>query len=441
MYAILDIESTGGKYNEEGIMEIAIYRFDGHKVVDQFICLIDPEREIQPFVAKLTGINNKMLRSAPKFHEVAKRIVEITDKAIIVAHNAQFDYRILRTEFRRLGYDYQRKTLCTVDLSKQLIPEAESHSLGKLVRSLGIATSDRHRANGDAVATLKLFKLLLAKDIDKKIIGEVMREEMHGELSPTQLDMVLGLPSETGLYYMYDKDGELIYLDSSRDIKKRVNQHFTQQGALARTLQKETKRVAFEPTGSELLAQLKEYGESGKIRPKYRTAPGKKLFSHTLDFEGGGPGKALMTLHRGKALEGKKMGFKGHASAKAFLEKICLEFDLCGSVDKDGGFGKWPNDPSIGEKLQSVFEKYSIHGKDMVILDRGRETGERSFIRIMDGRLQGYGYVELNFQINNTSILDAIMTPMSSDDNTRFIIESHLRKTKNPKILHLNAKP
>src|SRR5690606_27522558 len=359
MYAILDIESTGGKYNEEGIMEIAIYRFDGQRVVDQFICLINPEREIQPFVVKLTGINNKMLRSAPKFHEVAKRIVEITDKAILVAHNAQFDYRILRTEFRRLGYDYQRKTLCTVDLSKQLIPDAESHSLGKLVRSLGIATSDRHRANGDAVATLKLFKLLLAKDTDKRIIGEVMREEMHGELSPTQLDMVLNLPSETGLYYMYDKDGEIIYLGSSRDIKKKVNQHFTQQGTLARALQKETKRVAFEPTGSELLAQLKEYGETKEIRPKYRNGPEKKLFTHTLDFEG--PDKAILNQARGKFLEGKKMGFKGHASAKAFLEKICQEFDLCGSMDKKGGFGTWPNELSLGEKLQSVLDKYSIH--------------------------------------------------------------------------------
>ena len=171
MYAILDIESTGGKYNEEGIMEIAIHRFDGEEVtVDKFISLVNPEREIQPFVVKLTGINNQMLRSAPKFHEVAKRIIEITDKTILVAHNAQFDYRILRTEFRRLGYNFERKTLCTVDLSKKLLPDAESHSLGKLVRSLGIPVSDRHRANGDALATLKLFKLLLAKDTDKSIV-------------------------------------------------------------------------------------------------------------------------------------------------------------------------------------------------------------------------------------------------------------------------------
>ena len=113
MYAILDIETTGGKYNEEGITEIAIYKFDGNEVMDQFISLINPERDIQPFVVKLTGINNKMLRNAPKFYEVAKRIIEITEDCILVAHNAEFDYRILSLEFERLGFDYQKKTICT----------------------------------------------------------------------------------------------------------------------------------------------------------------------------------------------------------------------------------------------------------------------------------------------------------------------------------------
>ena len=171
MYAILDIETTGGKFNEEGITEIAIHKFDGQKVVDKFISLVNPEKEIQPFVVKLTGINSKMLQTAPKFYEVAKRIIEITEDTVLVAHNAQFDYRILRTEFRRLGYNFERKTLCTVDLSKLLLPDAESYSLGKLVRSLGIPVSDRHRANGDALATIKLFKLLLAKDSEKIIFS------------------------------------------------------------------------------------------------------------------------------------------------------------------------------------------------------------------------------------------------------------------------------
>lgn len=437
MYAILDIESTGGKYNEEGIMEIAIYRFDGLRVVDQFICLIDPEREIQPFVARLTGINNKMLRSAPKFHEVAKRIVEITDKAIIVAHNAQFDYRILRTEFRRLGYDFQRKTLCTVDLSQQLIPEAESHSLGKLVRSLGIATSDRHRAHGDAQATLKLFKLLLAKDTDKKIISQVIREEGHGELSPTQLEMVLSLPSVTGLYYMFDKEGEIIYLDSSQDIKKRVNQHFTQQGGLARKLQKETKKVAFEPTGSSLLAALKEYRESLDIRPKYRKGNRKRLFSHLLDFGGKDSDIFQPELKTATALNGYCLAFNGQASASAFVERIRKEFDLCQGGEMPAFEGHPDRTKDCRKRLLAAFDKYSIQGKDLVILDRGRETGERSFVLIKGGRPQGYGYVELNYQINKASILENIMTPMAGDDNTRFIIESHLRTAKDPKILPL----
>ena len=280
MYVILDIETTGGKYNEEGITEIAIHKFDGHKVVDRFISLINPEKEIQPFVVNLTGINNNMLRTAPKFHEVAKRIVEITEDAVIVAHNAQFDYRILRTEFRRLGFNFERKTLCTVELAKQLLPEAESYSLGKLVRSLGIPVSDRHRANGDALATLQLFKLLLSKDLDKTIYRSVLRTESQGELSPRQLDMVDELPSETGVYYMHNKDGDIILLGKSNNIKKRVNQHFTNNNPKARRLQKETKRVSYEKTGNELAALLKENAELLRNRPKYNTGYKKRLFSH-----------------------------------------------------------------------------------------------------------------------------------------------------------------
>lgn len=443
MYAILDIESTGGKYNEEGIMEIAIHRFDGHKVVDKFICLINPEREIQPFVAKLTGINNKMLRSAPKFHEVAKRIVEITEGAVLVAHNAQFDYRILRTEFRRLGYDFQRKTLCTVDLSKQLIPEAESHSLGKLARSLGIPMSDRHRANGDALATLKLFKLLLAKDSDKKIITNVIREETHGELSPNQLDMVFNLPSETGVYYMHDKDGEIIYLGKTKDIKKRVNQHFTNVGKLARKLQKETKKVTYEATGSELIAILKAYLEQKRTRPRYNHVSKKKLFTHTIDFNRNGTEHIILEVEKSKSLEYKKMAFNGTEAAKSFLKKVADEFELCAAslgLEMENQQRKDQlSAVHCNEKVLSVFEKYSIQNKDMALTDRGRETGERSFILVKNGKLQGFGYVELNHQINNIHILESIMTPMRSDENTTFIVETYLRKNNRLKAIPLTS--
>ena len=373
MYAVLDIETTGGKYNEEGITEIAIHLFDGHQVIDQFISLVNPERAIQPFVVNLTGINNKMLQTAPKFHEVAKRIIEITEGSIIVAHNAQFDYRILRTEFRRLGYNYERKTICTVDLSKKLIPDAESHSLGKLVRSLGIAVSDRHRANGDALATLKLFKLLLSRDLDKNIIKEVVRAEKLGELSTRQIDIVSQMPSERGVYYMYNKDGEIIYLGQTSDIKQRVNKHFIRDGKKSRNLQKETRKVAFELTGSELIARLKENEELQRNRPRY---------NHWQD-----------------------------------------RFELQYTSASNGHGNLYEN----------------IADKDILIVDKGRETGEKSAVWLQNGELKGMGYFDLNHQINNIHILESLMTPMTSDSHTKRIIEDYLNSGKALKIIELNS--
>jgi DNA polymerase-3 subunit epsilon len=370
MYTILDIETTGGKYNEEGITEIAIHKFDGQKVVDTFISLVNPEKEIQPFVVNLTGINSKMLRTAPKFHEVAKRIVEITENTIVVAHNAQFDYRILRTEFRRLGFNFERKTLCTVDLSKKLIPEAESHSLGKLVRSLGIAVSDRHRANGDALATLKLFKVLLTKDADKLIITNVTRSETHGELSYRQLDIVDSIPSETGVYYMHNKDGVIIYIGKSKNMKKSVNQHFTSDRKQARLLQKETKKVTFELTGNELVAILKAYEELTRTHPKYNKTYAPMYNSQNID-----------------------------------TPKVEIE----------------------------------LSGKDVLIIDKGREIGEHSAILIQNGVFKGLGFYDLNHQINNIHILESIITPMTGNGDTISIMESYLRKRSVIKIIDLNS--
>ena len=281
MYSILDIETTGGKFNEEAITEIAIHRFDGHGVVDTFISLVNPEREIQPYVQKLTGISTKMVRTAPKFHEVARRIVEITEGSVLVAHNAQFDYRILRTEFRRLGYDFQRKTLCTVDLSKRLIPEAESHSLGKLVRSLGIPVSNRHRANGDALATLSLFQILLDRDTEKEILREVIRAEPYGELSDRQLRLVESVPGETGVYYLFNREGEMLYLGSSGNMKASVNGHFTRQDRLGRSLRKDIRDVQFQRTGGGLMANLKAHVEILDNKPLYNRDAGPAPRRHT----------------------------------------------------------------------------------------------------------------------------------------------------------------
>lgn len=264
LYVIIDIETTGGKFNEEGITEIAIYKFDGHEVVDQFISLVNPEKDIQPFVVTLTGINNGMLTNAPKFHEVAKRIVEITEGCILVAHNASFDSRILATEFRRLGYEYDPKTLCTVELSKKLIPDLPSYKLGKLCKSLGIPISSRHRADGDALATVQLFKLLLNKDVEKNIIKQAVQTENPKKLAPKLLNILDELPSKCGLFYVHNNSRKIVYIGKGKNIKKIVNQLFLRTSKKAKSIQKNVTSVTYEETGNDLIAQLK-FSEEIKI--------------------------------------------------------------------------------------------------------------------------------------------------------------------------------
>ena len=453
MYTILDIETTGGKFNEEGITEIAIHKFDGDKVVDQFISLVNPEKEIQPFVVNLTGISNKMLQTAPKFHEVAKRVVEITQDTVLVAHNAQFDYRILRTEFRRLGYNFERKTLCTVDLSKNLLPDADSYSLGKLVRALGIPMSDRHRANGDALATLKLFKLLLSKDTEKTIIKDVIRDKSHGELSQRQLDFVDQMPSEVGVYYMHDKNGDILFLSQSSNIKKRVNQHFTKNGLKARQLQKETKKITFEKTGSNLVALLKENEEKVKNTPKYNFN-GRQKYLYGLYLKEDKKGYLSFNIGVKKEDMGLITTFTNYRSAKKFLELINLEFELCRTINglkdkkttcpdlsKDnckGACSELEETDSYNQRVHDAIEKYSLINRNVIIVDKGREVGEYSAILIKNGVFQGMGYYDLNHQINNIHILESIITPMNGTETTTHIIDSYLRKNRVKKIVDLN---
>lgn len=442
MYAVLDIETTGGKYNEEGITEIAIHRFDGHKVEDQFISLINPEKDIQPFVVKLTGINNEMLRSAPKFYEVAKRIIEITDQCTLVAHNAQFDYRILQTEFKRLGYDYQRKSLCTVELAKELLPEQPSYSLGKLVRALGIPVSDRHRANGDALATVKLFKLLLSKDINKKIVQSNIRQASVGQLNPRLIEIVEQLPSEIGVFYMYNAEGELIYLSKSSNIRKRVNKVFISGAPKNKKIQKEVKTVTFDLTGNNLIAELKEHQEVLRNNPRYNTIR-NEIFTHGLYLETDEKSCSNLRLDAFDAKKDAIINFVSYNQAKKVVQGISNEFQLCISSTGASQTARECNNNAIedqkayNKRVRSAIHKYGLSDQNFAIIDKGRALDEHSVILFVKGQYKGYGFYQLNHQLTNLKILESIITPMEDSKKVRYSIQKYLRKKQNLKIISL----
>lgn len=455
MYAILDIETTGGKYNEEGITEIAVYKFDGLKVVDQFISLVNPEQPIQPFVVNLTGINNEMLRNAPKFYEVAKRIVEITEDCILVAHNAKFDYRILRTEFRRLGFEYERKSLCTVELSKKLIPDMPSYSLGKLVRALGIPLSDRHRASGDAQATIKLFKMLLAKDVEKDIMKEHVRKEPKNNLETKLVFILEELPSETGVYYFHNENGDIIYVGKSRNIRKRVNQHFTNDNPKSREMQKKVASVSYELTGNELIALLKENQEIKQIKPKYNRALRKDIFSHALYHFKDENGYINLKIAKSNKNEKNITTFSSLRSARNSVTKWVEEYELCSRLSGlHGGKGSCfaysikschgacvdeETPDEYNDRVKNLIDRYSYENQNMLLIGRGREVDEKSALLIEDGEFKGVGYYNLNHQINNLDIIRSIITPMKNNRDAQHIIQSFLRKKHHFKIIQLSV--
>jgi len=451
LYAILDIETTGGQYNEEGITEIAIYKFDGHEVVDQFISLVNPEKPIQPFVVKLTGINNAMLRSAPKFYEVAKRIIEMTEDCVIVAHNASFDYRILQTEFRRLGFRFHKQTLCTVELSKKLLPGHESYSLGKLVRALGIPMADRHRASGDAMATVKLFKMLLAQDIEKEIVKSMVKSEIKTGMSPKLLDIVESLPSKTGIYYIHNEKGDLIYIGKSKNIKKRVNQHFTGTTNKCKKIQLEVYAVTFEETGSELIALLKESEEIKINKPIYNRSQRKTIFQWALYAVKDENGYIALRLQKADGRKKEITSFVSVQEGKNALFKITDQYNLCqkinGLYDTKNACFKYKikecDGACVGEitpeeyndRVNEFIESNLFENENMVIIDRGRSLQERSAVMIENGIYKGYCFYDLNYQITNVEVLKNIIIIMQNNRDTRNIIQGYLRKHKVMKIV------
>jgi DNA polymerase-3 subunit epsilon len=162
LYSIVDIEATGGNSKIGRITEVAIIQFDGEKIVDQFETLVNPERDIPYYVQRLTGITNKMAATAPLFEVVAPKVFELLKDSIFVAHNVKSDYTFIQAELKKAGIIYKSDRLCTLELAAKLIPQVESHGLEKVSKHLEIEVENRHRAMGDALATVELLKHLIS---------------------------------------------------------------------------------------------------------------------------------------------------------------------------------------------------------------------------------------------------------------------------------------
>jgi DNA polymerase-3 subunit epsilon len=388
MYSIIDIESNGAGYRKECIIDIAIYRYDGQKIVDQFISLVNPESDITPFVQKLTNITPKMVKTAPKFHEIAKRVIEITANTTLVGHNIDFDYRMLRQSFQRLGYDYKINTLDTIPLAKKLIPDEVSYSLGKLVKSLGIPLVNHHRADGDARATLELFKLLISKDTENEIIQKQQDESNAKTYINKIKELTQDLPNEKGFVYFQDEAGRIIFSDHVQDINKFSKKVFNSKSIKWETIQIGVRQINYELTGTDIIAKL--ILNSKGIRKR-------EMLPFGLYYRND---KYLVEKNKLNKDETPILKFRSFTQGSKAVQFI-------GKLEEY-------NDVEIFKN------KINFKKRNELWLGQGRRLGEKLFLIIENGKVVSYGFYELFTQIQTLSKLSKLKIDLlfqSSDLN------------------------
>ena len=407
MYAIIDIETTGGKFNKEHIMEIAIFLFDGKTVVDQFITLVDPQAPIQPYVSKITGISEKTVRRAPKFYEIAKRVVKMTEDAVFVAHNVKFDYRVVQLEFERLGFDFHRKTLDTIDLTKVLIPGLKSYGLETVCDELGISNTNRHRADGDARATVELFKILLEKDTNKRITKMASTVEESEQQHPFR-ELVRPLQNAIGVFYLYNANGDVIYIGNGRDLRNSIDRIFLATNQQALAIQNETASINIEETGHEAIAIIKSFAEKRRLKPPYNKQNPFKALSVGL-FSESEHGKIHFFRVGGTRQKKALAYFKTKEEAYDFLLDILVKNKLDAQnmlLEKDlhvlePFLKKYQYKPEKSVLAPEDLRLHLFEKGNMQLIGAGRHPNEKCLIVIEKGMVKGYAYYTLDSFLEN----------------------------------------
>ncbi|WP_160717195.1 exonuclease domain-containing protein [Chitinophaga solisilvae] len=429
MYAIVDIETTGGHASANGITEIAIFLFDGNEVTQHYHTLVNPGTPIPYYIESLTGISNSMVADAPPFSAVAPLIYELLHNRIFVAHNVNFDYSFIKHGLAAAGYDLQCKKLCTVRLGRKIFPGLPSYSLGNFCRQMNIPVKDRHRATGDAEATVRLFSLLLQND-KEKMIAAALKSGSKEQFLPPNLEpaVVKKLPDSPGVYYFHDVKGKVVYVGKAKDLKKRVNSHFTghSAGRQRQNFLRTIHNITYQETATELMACILESVEIKRLWPAFNTSQKRVEFRYGFYLFEDQEGYLRLAIEKRRKFSHPVHSFNLLIDGHRLMRTLIREFHLCPRLcflQKGNGtcagitagtcYGaceKNENPGSYNERVKTAIAFLQEQQPSVTILDKGRHGGEKSCILMEKGRFYGMGYVPLHIDTADTEQLRPHLT-------------------------------
>jgi DNA polymerase-3 subunit epsilon len=456
LYAVVDIETTGGFASGNGITEISILVHDGLKVTDSFETLINPEQEIPFYIESLTGISNEMVRNAPLFAEVAPKIYELLHDKIFVAHNVNFDFSFVRHQLAQSGFVLACKKLCTVRMSRKIIPGHSSYSLGKLCTVLGIPLHDRHRAGGDAAATALLLSLLLKNDTEGLIALSLHKASKEQVLPPNlSRAFIDALPSNPGVYYFKDNKGKIIYIGKAVNIKKRVCSHFSGNSIKKQRQEflKNIHEIDFKVCGTELMALILEAAEIQKHWPENNKA--LKRFEQKYALYSFEDQKGYMRLGIDKykknsnalftfnsILAGQSM-LKGMIAEHTLCEKLCFiqkNRSSCTAVDDGNCHGACQgleHPYSYNSRVKAAITHLKSTLPSFALIDSGRNEEEQSCLWVEEGKFYGMGYLSFHTDVADMKTLKSCIEPYPSNDYILNMVLDYAEMNPAKKILNL----
>ncbi len=455
MFAIVDVETTGLSLDVDRVLEVAIIVYDGDRIETEFSSLVYPEQKIASNVTQLTGIRNEDIQDAPKFYEVAKQIVELTEHMILVGHNVRFDYSFLRKEFRRIGYDFRRKQICTLRLSRALIPDLGAYNLNYLRRHLGIDKGSAHRAKEDAQATLKLFQSFQSQH---NIYGNLLKEKLRDNILPPAISRAQAdrLPEATGIYLFYDDTDQLIYIGKSVNIRQRVLSHFSNdlQSSRSRELKQRIARISFEVTGSELLALLEESHLIKTHQPLFNRAQKRERSQFGLYEWTNDKGYLCLTiapLDENADGQDPLMTFSGRERGNNYLIKMAKRYGLCYrycGLESGAGAcfqyhlkyckGACIEEESVQEynrRVEMSLKQHQYRYPTYLIISEGRVIGEKSGVLIENGQYKGYTYFDESDEEISLEMIRENLEPRLENSDVRRIINAYQKKRGTAQIL------